>query len=88
MSERDSTLEEWRASVAAAIGCKVADIKTVTELLECNPAGACETHGRCWTHSEWIVEPCDPPDACANRGRCWTHSEGVDELRSKREEVR
>jgi hypothetical protein len=30
-------------------------VKTIcgVELLECDPAGACETHGRCWTHSEW-----------------------------------
>ena len=45
--------EEWRKSIAAAVGCEISDIKTVKELLECDPAGACETHGRCWTHSEW-----------------------------------
>lgn len=45
--------EEWRRSIAAAVGCEISDIKTVKELLECNPVGACETHGRCWTHSEW-----------------------------------
>lgn len=46
-------LEAWRVSIAAAVGCEVTDIKTVKELLECDPVGACETHGRCWTHSEW-----------------------------------
>jgi hypothetical protein len=53
VSEKDPILEEWRESIATAIGGEAADIKTVKELLECNPAGACETHGRCWTHSEW-----------------------------------
>ena len=47
------SLEAWRESIAAAVGCEASDIKTVKELLECDPAGACETHGRCWTHSEW-----------------------------------
>lgn len=50
---KDPTLEEWRASIANTIGCDTTDIKTVKELLECFPVGACETHGRCWTHSEW-----------------------------------
>jgi hypothetical protein len=50
---KDPTLEEWRTSIANAIGCEATDIQTVTELLECFPVGACETHGRCWTHSEW-----------------------------------
>lgn len=28
----------------------------------CSPPDACATHGRCWTHSEWIDEAaCDPP---------------------------
>jgi hypothetical protein len=22
----------------------------------CNPPGACATHGRCWTHSEWSLD--------------------------------
>ena len=34
----------------------------------CNPPEACTTHGRCWTHSEWIDESaCDPPSACARQ---------------------
>lgn len=45
--------EGWREAIATAAGCETADVKTVNELLECDPAGACETHGRCWTHSEW-----------------------------------
>ena len=48
-----TTLEEWRTAIATAAGCEAFDIKTVGELLECDPVGACETHGRCWTHSEW-----------------------------------
>lgn len=28
----------------------------------CDPPSACLTHGRCWTHSEWINEAeRDPP---------------------------
>ena len=53
IGEKEPTLEAWRASIAAAIGGEAADIKTVKELLECSPDGACATHGRCWTHSEW-----------------------------------
>lgn len=51
--KKEPTLEAWRASIAASIGGEAADIKTVKELLECSPDGACATHGRCWTHSEW-----------------------------------
>lgn len=54
--EHARTTEAWRESIAAAVGCEVSDIKTVKELLQCNPVGACETHGRCWTHSEWETE--------------------------------
>jgi len=53
MDEKDPQIEDWRRSIAAAVGCETSDIRTVKELLECDPAGACETHGRCWTHSEW-----------------------------------
>jgi hypothetical protein len=53
MAKKNFPLEEWRESIANAIGCDVAEIKTVTELLACRPAGACETHRQCWTHSEW-----------------------------------
>lgn len=51
--EKDPVLEAWRESIATASGRAVEDIKTVKELLACIPAGARETHGRCWTHSEW-----------------------------------
>ena len=35
----------------------------------CSPPEACATHGRCWTHSEWIDESaCDPLNACVLRG--------------------
>lgn len=50
---KDAPLEAWRKAIAGAVGCEASDIKTVKELLECDPTGACETHGRCWTHSEW-----------------------------------
>jgi hypothetical protein len=73
-------LEAWRESLARAIGCEVSDIKTVKELLTCDPIGACEAHGRCWTHSEWQL--CGSPlrtksgDLCENvadgsDGLCW-----------------
>lgn len=26
----------------------------VKKLDVCNPPRACETHGRCWTHSVWV----------------------------------
>jgi len=45
--------EEWRRAIAAAVGVDASDLKTVKELLECRPVGACETRQRCWTHSEW-----------------------------------
>jgi thiamine pyrophosphate-dependent acetolactate synthase large subunit-like protein len=32
MSEKDPMPEEWRESIAAAIGCDVTDIKTVKEI--------------------------------------------------------
>jgi hypothetical protein len=42
----------------------------------CSPPDACATHGRCWTHSEWIdMAACDPPNACANRISCGAHGE-------------
>jgi hypothetical protein len=52
-NEKDQLSGAWRASIAAAVGCEASDIKTVTELLACDPVGACEAHGRCWAHSEW-----------------------------------
>jgi hypothetical protein len=51
--EPNTSMKEWRESIAAAVGVETSDIKTVKELLECDPVGACEAHERCWTHSEW-----------------------------------
>lgn len=40
----------------------------------CSPPEACTTHGRCWTHSEWIDEAaCDPPNACVRKISCGAH---------------
>ncbi len=40
----------------------------------CAPPNACATHGRCWTHSEWVDEArCDPPGACTSGSRCAAH---------------
>lgn len=40
----------------------------------CSPPDACKTHGRCWTHSEWIdMVACDPPSACAEGIVCGAH---------------
>lgn len=40
----------------------------------CEPAEACATHGRCWTHSEWVDEAaCDPPSACTIGLSCGAH---------------
>lgn len=42
----------------------------------CVPSDACSTHGRCWTHSEWVDEArCVPPGACAGKIHCTMHAE-------------
>lgn len=41
----------------------------------CAPPDACSTHGRCWTHSEWVDEArCLPLGACAAGLRCAEHA--------------
>jgi hypothetical protein len=72
MNAKDPILEARRASIADAVGCEVSNIKTVKELLECEPIGACEKHGRCWTHSEW--------QRCGSSIPCGGTANGLDGL--------
>jgi hypothetical protein len=46
--------------------------------LECDPAGACETHGRCWTHSEW--QRCGSLIRSVSSDPCEGIADGVDGL--------
>lgn len=40
----------------------------------CDPPEACASHGRCWTHSEWLdPAECDPPNACMDGIACGAH---------------
>jgi len=44
----------------------------------CDPPEACATHGRCWTHSEWVDEAaCDPRNACVNQLACGAHRKAL-----------
>jgi len=78
MSDNNDEVEAWRKSIAAAVGCDVSEIKTVKELLECDPVGACETHGRCWTHSEW--QKCGSLIRSVSSDPCEDVADGLDGL--------
>jgi hypothetical protein len=54
VKEFNVVVEDWRKSIASAVGCETTDIKTVQELLACEPPSACENGENCWTHSEWV----------------------------------
>ena len=65
----------------------------------CDPVGACESHGRCWTHSEWekasdrragniACNAKHPAPACSDP-RCWIdHPECWKHLREKGQEAK
>ena len=44
-------------SIAVGLLISLAKERRYLKIMDsCDPENACETHGRCWTHSEWEEE--------------------------------